>query len=683
VTVLSLAYGVSYAALIFSGNLTNGVGAAIDAALIAVAIGGLLVALRSGFPFAIGGPDSNPTAVLAVLAASVGAAEHRMNAVPTVLMLMTLAAACTGALFFALGRFRAGRIIRFVPQSMIDGFTAASGVLVSIGAFRVLGTNPAQIAAGAGFGALLLVLRRLFGAKAIPSALVAVLAAMLALGWLEPGLLGTLRAKGWFFSLPHVTPWVPWLNAGAVDWSMVLIHVPDIIVIALVASAALLLNATGLELLAGQDVDLDRELRIAGIANILTACAGGMVSYATFSRSSANFALGTRNRVVGAVAACAAALVVVAGPERIINYVPIFAAGGVLISVGVELAYRWLIQASTRQTRGDTVAIWSIVIAAVFAGFVAAIFVGLAVGCVTFVVRYSRIDAVERRLTATTLRSRLLRSQRESQTLQEEGERIRLFALRGYVFFGIADRLYRELIACCAQIEGPGWIVLDFSLVTGMDSSAAGAFVKLLRHVDQERIPIVFAGMRAGVATRWHRALESDVRPLSFDDNDLALEWCETELLRLFDSYTTVPASLELWLTEQLGSELAGIVHTHLNRVELDTGEVLCAAGESGDRMFFIASGRVAVIFGDTEFQRILSIGSHAMIGEMGLYLHTKRNATVVAEVPTVAFAFSRDALDIIEAEHPIASTWFHAAIVRTLSDRLNYQNGLISKLLR
>jgi SulP family sulfate permease len=598
------------------------------------------------------------------------------------LAIVTLSTATTGLLFFILGRCNGGRLIRFVPQPMIGGFNAASGVLLVLGAVRA-SPHLAQIAAGAGFGMLLLALRRLFGPIALPAGLLASLAVAPAVAWATHSSFTTLRADGWLFSLAGGTPWLLWTTApGAIDWGVVFAHAPDIVVVAIVAAAALLLNSTGLELLSGDDVDLDRELRIAGIGNLLGGCLGALPSYASFSRSATNYSLGTRGRSVGTIVAISAAAILAIGPQRVINAVPVFAPAGLLIAVGGELAYRWLIASRQGQSRGDYATIWLIVVTVVSAGFVAGIVAGLAAGCVAFVIRYSRVDAVARRLTAATMHSRLQRSHRDTTTLIAQGNQIRIFALRGYIFFGVADRLYRELLVCAQNIDGPGWILLDFTEVMGMDSSAASAFVKLLRNIDAERITVVFAGMNQRIASRWHRSLVSDVRLLAFDDLDLALEWCETAMLRLYESYSDAPSTLELWLAEQIGGEHASLVASHMQRIDLDTGDVLCLAGDISDRMFFIASGRTAVIVGDEHPRRILSIASQSIVGEMGLFRQVERSATVVAEIPTVAFALTRDALDAIEAEHPDAATALHAAIIRLLSDRLAHQTELVSTLL-
>jgi SulP family sulfate permease len=228
-------------------------------------------------------------------------------------------------------------------------------------------------------------------------------------------------------------------------------------------------------------------LRVTGWANIASALLGGMVAYVSFARTSMNHQLGVRDRSVGVAVGLGAIAAMLVGPWRLINFVPLFAPAGLLMALGGGVAYRWLIRPHRGQSRGDYVTIWAIVLSVVFLGFVPGIIVGLAVGCITFVVRYGRVDVVEHRWSGTVIRSSLQRSQRESEVLAEHGNRVRIFRLRGFVFFGIADRLYRELLACAAETDGVIWIVVDFGGVTGMDSSAAAAFVKFARNIDADR----------------------------------------------------------------------------------------------------------------------------------------------------------------------------------------------------
>ena len=691
---LALAYALSFAALIFSGEFQAGFGIGVFSALVAVAIGGIGIAVFSKFPIAMAGPDNNPTAVL-VLVASALVVVAPAQRIPTLLTVIALATLLTGALLIAFGTVRASRVIRFVPEPMIGGFNAASGVLVMLGSVRVLTGHSvglaalralsaapvlAQFALALILAAALVLLSRRFGAVAVPATFLGSIAGALGLVAVLHLPLAGLRASGWFFDMPVAAPWFAWSLHAPIDVRATLMSVPAMLVVAIVSAVTLLFNETGLELLTGEDVDLDRELRVTGWANIASALLGGMVTYISFARTSMNHQLGVRGRWVGIVVGAGAIAAMLIGPWHLINFVPLFAPAGLLMALGGGVAYRWLVRPHRGQSLGDYVTIWAIVLAVVCLGFVAGIVVGLAVGCITFVVRYGRVDAVEHRWSGAVIRSSLQRSPRESEVLAKYGNRVRVFRLRGFVFFGIADRLYRELLACAAQTDGVIWIVVDFGGVTGMDSSAAAAFVKFARHIDADRVQFMICGMAHRVMMLWKASLEEHLRPLAFDDRDLALEYCEAQLLQLYDTPAQEQAGVDAWLTARFGAPLAQLIYDRLEPIELTTGDVLCVQGDAADRMFFIDSGRLAVIIGEGQV-RVASLGPQTTIGEMGFYRHLPRDATVVAETPAVIYALTRNGLDAIEAIDARAAMLFHATVVRSLADRIDRQNDFIASM--
>ncbi|NJR62019.1 MAG: hypothetical protein HC769_26230 [Cyanobacteria bacterium CRU_2_1] len=65
--LVSLTYSLSFAALIFSGSLLPFFPQGVGSALISSVITGIVVALRSSFPFATAGPDSNSAVILALM----------------------------------------------------------------------------------------------------------------------------------------------------------------------------------------------------------------------------------------------------------------------------------------------------------------------------------------------------------------------------------------------------------------------------------------------------------------------------------------------------------------------------------------------------------------------------------------------------------------------------------------
>jgi len=105
--LLALAYAAGYGAMIFSAGLTPCLPAGMPTALLSCVIVSLVIALTSSVPFMIAGPDSNATALLAGLAASVALSVHAAGGddaavLATVLMLIAVSSLTTGALLFAL-----------------------------------------------------------------------------------------------------------------------------------------------------------------------------------------------------------------------------------------------------------------------------------------------------------------------------------------------------------------------------------------------------------------------------------------------------------------------------------------------------------------------------------------------------------------------------------------------------
>ena len=140
-STISIAYGLSFAALIFAPPLTPRIAYGIAATFLTTAISAAFVAARRSLPFAIAGPDGATVAVTATL---VVALLGRLSAegapddlLAPVMIVMGLSAALTGLLFFGLGVARAGGAIRFIPYPVIGGFLGATGWLMMSGAARV------------------------------------------------------------------------------------------------------------------------------------------------------------------------------------------------------------------------------------------------------------------------------------------------------------------------------------------------------------------------------------------------------------------------------------------------------------------------------------------------------------------------------------------------------------------
>jgi len=139
-SVLTATFGLSYSLLIFAGPLSPYLSYGVATTFITSAILAAVLALRSSFPFAIGGPETSTAAMTGILASSL--VEHMAAHDPSapilgpVLITFGIASISTGLVLCGFGMTRMGRAIRYVPYPVVGGFLGATGCLILLGAIR-------------------------------------------------------------------------------------------------------------------------------------------------------------------------------------------------------------------------------------------------------------------------------------------------------------------------------------------------------------------------------------------------------------------------------------------------------------------------------------------------------------------------------------------------------------------
>lgn len=93
-------------------------------------------------------------------------------------------------------------------------------------------------------------------------------------------------------------------------------------------------------------------------------------------------------------------------------------------------------------------------------------------------------------------------------------------------------------------------------------------------------------------------------------------------------------------------------------------GQTIVRAGEPGGRMFVIATGQAMVEIGKSRRRRL---GPGALIGELSVFDHSPRTATVTAESDVTAFALSSTEFQSVLDEQPSIAK----AVILTLVSRL------------
>jgi SulP family sulfate permease len=699
VALVTLTFSISCAALVYAGPLAPYLPVGIASALIGASITALVVAWRSSLPVAIAGPDSHGSAVLAVMAAAiVGAAASPEQAAPTVMAAVALATVLTGVFLYALGGLRVGDWVRFIPFPVVGGFLAGAGWLIVRGSFVVMAGVPlgfitlarlaepdalARWLPGVAFALILLVARRKAKHFLVLPGLLVGAVALAQVGWWLLGVwLARPPAEAWFltpFSVDQLREAFSLQTLRHVDPLLLGRVGPDLLTLLLVVVIALLLNATGVEIATQTDCDLNRELKANGLANLLAGLCGGMLGYLSLSRSLLNYQARAAGRLAGAVVGLLCATALLLGGAFIAVF-PRPVVGGLLLSLGLALLVEWVYGARLKLTRLDHALVLVILAVVAFWGFLVGVAVGVAIACVLFVYTYGRQRVIKHAFTGGAHRSNVDRPGPQQRFLQEQGDRVTLLVLQGYIFFGSAssllDQVRRRLAA--PATAGARYLVLDFRLVTGLDSSAVLAFVKMRQLAARSGAFRVFTALRPEVEQqlRLGGGLDGEGGPCHvFADLDHGVEWCENQLLEAGWSRRRKSVPLVLQLTELFPDPgQASAFMAYLERLQVPAGQPLYRQGEQPDAMYFIESGQVTVLLGSGEkwSLRLRTLSAGTTVGERSYFTGRAHRTSAVTEQNCVLYRLSLAALGRMRAEAPQAAMVFQEFIIRLLVEHLS-----------
>ncbi len=711
---LTVIFSVSLAALIFRGALEPYLALGISMSLLTATTVGLLISLLGSLPGTIAIPNDRTAPMLAILVASIAASFPAGTPGDTVLQTclaaLLLTTFLTGILLALLGRYRLGRIVRFLPLPVVGGFMAGAGWLLVKGAFTVLtGIEPSlshvadffqpgevsRWASGLAMAVVLIIATRRFKHfLVIPTVVVASVCVFYLVDVLSGMSLADLRLLRWLPGpFPDVAEWQP-LSLHllhAADWGRIFRNADAIASILLVTATSLLMISSALELSANTEVDADLELEAAGIANLAGVVGGGLVGFHSLSITDLAIRIGPRSRWVGVLTAVGCGLTLLVGPN-LVSYLPIPVLGGLLLFLGLKFLMEWLVDARQRMPRTDYLIVVLILIVMAWAGYLVGVGTGLVLAAAFFAYRYSRVDIVRLELSGLHHRSNVDRTAHEQEVLRPLRPAILILKLQGFIFFGTAHQLLHRIRQRAHDGTQPRlrYVFLDFRHVTGIDSSTLLSFAKLLQFSHKLGFKVTFTSLPPVVL----RALSRDhtlFAPNGFHrqpDLDHGIGWCESRELEPFHALlSSAPGELVHLLQTALPDRpgaAQGLVR-HFTRQEAYSGTVLAVQGERTRDLFLIQQGQVSAIFRPEtgESIRLRTLGPGSVVGEIGLYLNLPRTASLVVDTKSIIWRLSPESLTRMETEDPLSAAALHEFLARTVAHRLVQANELLQTALR
>lgn len=501
--------------------LAIAVGAAPQHGLYTVLVGGFIIALLGGSRFNVSGPTAAFVVILLPITQQFGVGG------------LLLCTSLAGVILVIMAFLRAGALLQFIPYPVILGFTAGIGVVIATlqiqDAFGLTGIDtPANyieriqglvfafpsirlgdtLVAALTLGTLIIWPK--FFPK-IPGHLVALTLGTL-LGIVFHSIELDVATIGDRFSYvvdgvshPGIPPFLPtftwpWQLSGPDDAPLVLSFelfrqlLAPAFAIAMLGAIESLLCAVVADGMAGTKHDPNGELLGQGIGNIVAPMFGGITATAAIARSAANVRAGAVSPIAAIIHAAVVLLaILVLAP--MFTYIPMAALAALLLMVAWTMSEpKHVIHTLKISPRNDVLVLLTCFILTVLFDMVLAVGVGLLLAAGLFIKSMSE-------LTDTTSISR-----EHFDELDELPESVALYAIRGPLFFGAAEKALSVL-----RRFSPGLqiVIVDLSAVSMLDMTALAALQNVVNDYHAQGIGIIFLGTSARVRRKMRRA---DVR---------------------------------------------------------------------------------------------------------------------------------------------------------------------------
>ena len=706
-----LGTSIAFAALIFTGSVSAGFGMGVGAILMSSVLLTLVIALGSRYPTSIGQVRKPNVAILAAAIAAALASPSLMDApedvrIMTAFAVLGASAVATGLVFVLSGAFGFGKLVRFMPFSVIAGFLAGSGCLMIQGAVNMLvagypvidlfTTVDGRQAIANLHIALIFAFILNFALRRSSSPLVApgIMLAAAVLFYLMLIGLGvdaeTARSFHWLPALPAEaglelpSPIAIFTHA---DWSAVIHAAPAIASVVLLSMVGLLLNTSGQEVATRREIDADSELRTTGLANLLVGGFGGAPGFSSMSMTLLATRMGGVSRLPG-LATTLVLVLMLPFAGQLAGAMPTFVAAGLMITLGYDMAEEWLWGARRQLPRNEWLVILTIPFCMLVFGFLTGMMIGLALAILSFVYNYARLSVIRSDTSLHARRSSTDRPPVETTHLEAVGDQVQVLELQEYLFFGTAEQVVAAVRRRLQDQHRPTLrhAIVDFRRVSGMDAAAAAAFVKIRNLLAEAGAELLLSGLSSESQATLRRNGLGEPHGLALrlePDLDHAIEYCEQNLLQDIAREETWQ-DIEDYFAQTIGpsARLKDLVAS-MEEIRLQPGDRFIRAGETGEDLFLLWTGRAKVeaVLANGKRLRLRTVKPGVVLGEIAIYRGGARTADVVAEVPSTVYRLARRQLRYLEQADPELALLVHRLCATTLAERLTIANRVVQSL--
>ncbi len=496
-----------YSADKFKNDLVAGIVVGIVALPLAIAFGiasgvsptvGLITAIIGGFMVQIGGPTGAFIVIVYNIIANFG------------LEGLAVATFMAGLILVALGFFRLGTVIKFIPYPIVVGFTAGIALTIfstQINDFFGLGLKnvPSEfipkwgayisnfgsidwttLAVGVAALAIIIVTPKV--SRRLPGALIAIILVTAAVS-LIPGVnVETIGDRFGSMSTDIPQPHGFELNMATINRLL-----PSAFTIAILGAIESLLSATVADGVTGTRTNSNTELIGQGMANIIVPFFGGIPVTGAIARTMTNITNGGRTPVAGVIHAIVLFLIFLF-LMPLINLIPMACLAAVLIVVSYNMSGWRTIRSIFHNPKSDISVLAVTFLLTVIFDLTIAIEMGLLLAIILFlrrVMENTEIKAYSGQLDIDE------GSEMAHHEVLNVNPGVEVYEIDGPFFFGVAtkfDELMRNTIGRKPLVR-----IIRMRKVPFIDSTGIHNLETLIKSSQEEGIHVVLSGVKENV----------------------------------------------------------------------------------------------------------------------------------------------------------------------------------------
>ena len=488
--------GLTVAAVALPLALAFGVSSGADAGagLITAIIAGLVIGMLSGASYQISGPTGAMSAILIGLSTTYG------------LQGVFIASFLSGCMLIIASLFKFGKVVSFIPTSVITGFTSGIAIIIALGQIdNFFGTSSVGSSAleklfsytkvgfpvsmpTVFFGVLVVIIMLIWPKKwgeYCPSSLAGIIIALicqLALN-LPVHEVGTIPST----LFPEARLSFSSLQLGTITNLMI----PALSIAALGMIESLLCGASAGKM-KNEKLNADQELLAQGIGNMLIPLFGGVPATAAIARTSVAIKAGGKTRLVSVFHAIVILIsMFVLGP--LMSRIPLAALAGVLMVTAWRMNDWKEIKAIFDNRVKTNIAQYLVtMLSTVIFDLTVAIVIGVMVSFILFVLNNSHLH----------IEVRDIDKDRVGKDLKHHHQKTRIMYLSGPIFFGTQEQMTQVLDEIDEPLEA---MIFSMRGVPSVDDSGIHELYDIVDRLNQHQCKFKFTGVQNEVMNQLNR----------------------------------------------------------------------------------------------------------------------------------------------------------------------------------